>query len=213
MTSTAAHFGETKRRGITVSVNETKTDGGIKVARFIAACIREKQKNGQRFVLGLATGSSPIGVYQELVRLHKEEGLSFANVASYNLDEYYPMEATHKESYHRFMSENLFSHIDIDQTDVHIPDGTLDRDDVDAHCKAYEEDLRAASVDVQLLGIGRDGHIGFNEPGSTRDTVTRKITLNEITREDAAPSFDGECPLGVYYNSGRGRNAGEWELP
>src|SRR5690606_14460322 len=136
--------------------------------------------------------SSPIGVYAELVRMHREEGLSFANVVSFNLDEYHPMERGNIQSYHYFMQQHLFDHVDIDPKNVNIPDGTVPPGEIQDHCRAYEELIRSAGgLDFQLLGIGRTGHIGFNEPGSHRNSATRDITLDHITRVDAAPAFKG----------------------
>ncbi|MBL0940186.1 MAG: glucosamine-6-phosphate deaminase [Gemmatimonadaceae bacterium] len=163
------------------------------VAGRIAALIRARAATGERVVLGLATGSTPIGVYRELIRMHREEGLSFRHVVSFNLDEYYPMQADSIHSYHRFMWENLFSHVDIDPANVHIPDGALARADVDAACQAYEAAIVAAGgIDFQLLGIGKTGHIGFNEPGSGENSRTRLVHLDSITRRDAAADFFGE---------------------
>ena len=134
-----------------------------------------------------------MGVYAELVRLHKEEGLSFKNVVSFNLDEYYPMQKNELQSYHRFMHEHLFDHIDIEPQNVHIPDGTLDIEEVHDHCLGYEKAIMdAGGIDIQILGIGRTGHIGFNEPGSGRESLTRLITLDRTTRLDAASDFFGE---------------------
>ena len=141
----------------------------------------------------IATGSTPTGVYDELVRLHKEEGLSFRNVVTFNLDEYWPMQPHELQSYHRFMREHLFDRIDIDQKHAHIPDGTCGEDDVRAMCDRYEREIKAAGgIDLQILGIGRTGHIGFNEPGSGRSSRTRLITLDRVTRKDAASDFFGE---------------------
>ncbi|MBI1304112.1 MAG: glucosamine-6-phosphate deaminase [Phycisphaera sp.] len=163
------------------------------VAREIADLIRAKAAKGERCVLGLATGSTPTGVYDELVRLHREEGLSFKNVVTFNLDEYWPMQPHELQSYHRFMREHLFDRIDIDPANTHIPDGTSSEDEVRAMCDGYERMIRAAGgVDLQLLGIGRTGHIGFNEPGSSRSSRTRLITLDRVTRKDAASDFFGE---------------------
>lgn len=163
------------------------------VAGRIAALMRERAAAGRTVVLGLATGSTPIGVYRELIRLHREEGLSFRHVVSFNLDEYYPMRKDSIHSYHRFMWENLFSHVDIDPANVHIPDGALARADVDAACRAYEDAIEAAGgIDFQLLGIGKTGHIGFNEPGSGENSRTRLVHLDSITRRDAAADFFGE---------------------
>ncbi len=163
------------------------------VARRIAELIRQKQREGSSCVLGLATGSTPVTVYAELVRLHREEGLSFQNVVTFNLDEYYPMQPDALQSYVRFMHEHLFDHIDIPPESIHIPDGTIPREQVAEYCRQYEEAIRqAGGIDLQLLGIGRTGHIGFNEPGSGRDTRTRLITLDHITIVDAASDFFGE---------------------
>jgi glucosamine-6-phosphate deaminase len=163
------------------------------VAAEIADLIRTRASEGRPCVLGLATGSTPVGVYAELVRLHQEEGLSFKHVVTFNLDEYFPMQPDELQSYVRFMWEHLFDHVDIDRQNVHIPDGTLPEDQVDEHCKKYEEAIRAVGgVDIQLLGIGRTGHIGFNEPGSGRDSRTRMITLDRVTRRDAASDFFGD---------------------
>lgn len=163
------------------------------VASQIANLIRQRGEEGKTCVLGLATGSTPVSVYNELVRLHREEGLSFKNVVTFNLDEYYPMQSNELQSYVRFMKEHLFDHIDINPANVHIPDGTLAEAEVLAFCQRYEEQIvEAGGIDVQLLGIGRTGHIGFNEPGSGRNSRTRMITLDRVTRGDAASDFFGE---------------------
>gem|GEM_PF-30707 len=159
----------------------------------IAELIRERAAEGRRAVLGLATGSTPQGVYQELVRLHRAEGLSFGNVTSFNLDEYYPMSAESPQSYRRFMHEHLFDHVDIDPAQAHVPNGAAEAGSVQAECQRYERKIReAGGIDVQVLGIGRTGHVGFNEPGSARDSRTRLITLDRVTRMDAASDFFGE---------------------
>ncbi len=164
------------------------------VAGIIAEAIRGRQKENRTLVLGLATGSSPISLYNELVRLHREEGLSFRNVITFNLDEYYPMNPGSLQSYHRFMHEYLFDRIDIPAGSVHIPDGTVARDRVYAYCAAYEQAIAdAGGIDIQILGIGRTGHIGFNEPGSSANSATRMVTLDHITRMDAASDFNGEA--------------------
>src|SRR5678815_4790235 len=163
------------------------------VAVRIAEVIRERQREGRGAVLGLATGSTPVGVYRELIRLHRDEGLSFRNVETFNLDEYYPMAPDSIHSYHRFMWENFFSQVDIAPEQVHIPRGDVPRDAVARACAAYEDAIRqAGGIDFQLLGIGKTGHIGFNEPGSDRETQTRLVTLDSITRKDAASDFFGE---------------------
>jgi len=158
------------------------------VAREIATLIR----NQGHAVLGLATGATPIPLYQELVRLHREENLSFRQVITFNLDEYLGLESTHPETYWNFMHRNFFDHIDIPAANIHLPSSRVAADDLVAHCIAYEEAIRAAGgIDYQILGIGRTGHIGFNEPGSPIDSITRRVHLDEITRQDAAPAFGG----------------------
>ncbi|NLR94497.1 MULTISPECIES: glucosamine-6-phosphate deaminase [Flammeovirga] len=170
----------------------TSADASVVIAHEIADLIRDKASKGENAVLGLATGSSPLKVYDELIRLHKEEGLSFKNVITFNLDEYYPMQPDSVHSYVRFMNENLFDHIDIQEKNIHIPDGTLAMEDVYAFCADYEAKIKqAGGLDLQILGIGRTGHIGFNEPGSTVNSRTRMVTLAAVTRIDAAPSFGG----------------------
>jgi glucosamine-6-phosphate deaminase len=163
------------------------------VAGEIAWLIRQKASRGERCVLGLATGSTPMSVYAELVRMHRQEGLSFRNVVTFNLDEYYPMRPHELQSYRRFMDEHLFSLVDIDPANTHVPDGTVPIGEVAAFCAAYEEAIRqAGGIDLQILGIGRTGHIGFNEPGSPPDSQTRMIWLDRMTRSDAAADFFGE---------------------
>src|SRR4029453_7120939 len=158
-----------------------------RVANRIATLIAEKQAAGERTVLGLATGSTPIGVYRELIRMHRHEGLTFRGVVTFNRDEYYPMSAESFHSYRRFMWENLFSQIDIDPRSVHIPPGEIAREDVDDECRRYEDAIaRAGGIDFQILGIGKTGHIGFNEPGSGAESRTRLVILDAITRRDQA---------------------------
>lgn len=176
-----------------VTVHPSSAAASAAVAAEIADLIRDRASSGRSAVLGLATGSTPCGVYEELVRLHREEGLSFANVVTFNLDEYWPMQPEELQSYHRFMQEYLFDHVDIDPTNVHVPDGTLPLERVNAYCAEYEQRIReAGGIDIQILGIGRTGHIGFNEPGSGRESRTRLITLDRVTRMDAASDFFGE---------------------
>jgi glucosamine-6-phosphate deaminase len=162
------------------------------VAREVARLIREKQDNQQYCVLGLATGSSPKGLYAELVRLHREEGLSFANVISFNLDEYYPMEYDSINSYVRFMKELLFDHVDIQVQNCHIPDGTLSKQEISEYCSDYESKIEAfGGIDLQILGIGGNGHIGFNESGSLQNSRTRLVALDYMTRVAASKDFLG----------------------
>ena len=177
---------------IPTRVFNAPADVSIAVAAEIAELIREKAQRNEMCVLGLATGATPIGVYDELVRMHREDGLSFANVVTFNLDEYYPMCPEALQSYKLFMSEYLFDLVDIDPANIHIPDGTIDEDAVHAYCQDYEESIaQAGGVDLQVLGIGRTGHIGFNEPGSSRDSITRLIALDFLTRLDASSDFFG----------------------
>ena len=164
----------------------------IVVAQEIADLIREKSKQNTHCVLGLATGSSPIKVYEELVRMHKDEELSFQNVISFNLDEYYPMQKSNVQSYDYFMREHLFNHVDILPEHINIPDGMVSDEDLYQSCVDYEMKIKSVGgIDFQLLGIGRTGHIGFNEPGSHLNSGTRNIKLDHITRVDAAPAFLG----------------------
>ena len=168
-------------------------DASLYVAHQIGDLIRQRGEEGKVCVLGLATGSTPVSVYNELVRLHQQEGLSFRNVVTFNLDEYYPMQPEALQSYVRFMREHLFDHIDIEPDNVHIPDGTQAEESVSEFCRNYEQAISdVGGIDVQLLGIGRTGHIGFNEPGSGRESRTRLITLDKVTRRDAASDFFGE---------------------
>ncbi|RNC89622.1 MAG: glucosamine-6-phosphate deaminase [Allomuricauda sp.] len=163
------------------------------VANEIAALIRKRQKEGKMAILGLATGSTPTKVYDYLVKFHQEDGLSFKNVFTFNLDEYYPMQPDSIHSYVRFMKEHLFDHIDIPKENVHIPDGTLGKDEIREYCKNYEQKIQdLGGIDIQILGIGRTGHIGFNEPGSTITSKTRLVRLDRVTKLDAASDFFGQ---------------------
>ncbi|MEM6396867.1 MAG: glucosamine-6-phosphate deaminase [Bacteroidota bacterium] len=182
-----------KQERINTRVFEDSKKGSLHVARMIANAIQANEGSDRPTVLGLATGSSPIKIYEYLIDFHQKEGLSFKNVVTFNLDEYYPMEPDARQSYVRFMWEHLFEHIDIPKNQVHIPDGTLDPDDIKAYCQNYEAKIQSlGGLDIQLLGIGRTGHVGFNEPGSSADSKTRPIRLDKITRLDAASDFYGE---------------------
>jgi glucosamine-6-phosphate deaminase len=166
--------------------------GGLakQAARQVRTLIEAKQAAGDLAVLGLPTGSTPIGVYQELIRMHREDGLDFSNVVTFNLDEYVPMEPDSLQSYHRFMRENFFDHVNVPEENIHIPRGDLPEREIDSHAAEYERLIqKAGGIDLMLLGIGRSGHIGFNEPGSTPEDRTRLIVLDEITRKDAASDF------------------------
>ncbi|HJS54453.1 MAG TPA: glucosamine-6-phosphate deaminase [Chitinophagaceae bacterium] len=164
--------------------------GSKAVAKQIADFIREKQKKKEKAVLGLATGSTPKTLYAELVRMHKEEKLSFKNVITFNLDQYYPISNDALQSYHRFMRVNLFNHIDIDPKNTHIPNGQIKKEDIKEHCRGYEKMIEdAGGIELQILGIGNNGHIGFNEPGSGVYSKTRLITLDNSTRIANAYEF------------------------
>jgi len=184
---------ETRYEKLPVTVYANPAIASITVAGRIASLIREKQAKDEKTVLGLATGVTPIAVYNELVRLHQEGGLSFKDVITFNLDEYYPMQPTAVQSYVAFMNEHLFSRVDIDPKNVHIPDGTLTEEDIPAFCLNYEKQIEdAGGLDLQILGIGRTGHIGFNEPGSAPNSGTRLVTLDDLTRTDASRDFGGK---------------------
>jgi glucosamine-6-phosphate deaminase len=188
----AGQFEETRFEKIHNAIFDDSNEASVNVAQEIATLIKEKHFKKETCVLGLATGSSPIKVYEELVRMHNEEGLSFENVITFNLDEYYPMDKDSIHSYHYFMHEHLFDHINILPENIHIPDGTVQSDEVYQYCIDYEMQIKdIGGLDFQLLGIGRTGHIGFNEPGSHLNSGTRSITLDHVTRADAAPSFLG----------------------
>ncbi|MEI6948621.1 glucosamine-6-phosphate deaminase [Paraflavisolibacter sp. H34] len=175
-----------------LEVFPSAAEASRQAAAEIAALIRERQEEGRYAVLGLATGSTPKKVYQELIALHRQEGLSFRNVIAFNLDEYYGLEREDPRSYYTFMQENLFRHTDILPQNCHIPDGSIEGAAVNEHCRQYEQKIQASGgIDLQLLGIGRNGHIGFNEPGSSLHSTTRLITLDVTTRTDAAPDFGG----------------------
>ncbi|WP_304063489.1 glucosamine-6-phosphate deaminase [Pedobacter glucosidilyticus] len=184
---------ETRFEKLPVTVFPDQHAASINVAQRIANLIKAKQQKGEKAILGLATGATPVGVYAELVRMHKEEGLSFKNVITFNLDEYYPMRPDAVQSYVTFMNEQLFNHIDIEKENIHIPDGTLPENEVADFCLNYEKKISAyGGLDLQILGIGRTGHIGFNEPGSAPNSGTRLVTLDDLTRRDASRDFGGK---------------------
>ncbi|MBC7937358.1 MAG: glucosamine-6-phosphate deaminase [Rhizobacter sp.] len=175
---------------IPVKIFPTPKEGSVFVARLIADLIKEKNAAGQKAVIGLATGSTPKSLYAELVRMHKVEGLSFKNVITFNLDQYYPMDKDALQSYHYFMRKYLFEHTDIDPDNYHVPDGMIPKDKVKDHCREYEQSIAdAGGLDIQILGIGQNGHIGFNEPGSAIYSKTRLITLDNSTRMANAYEF------------------------
>jgi len=175
---------------IPVKIFPTPQDGSVFVARLVSDFIRDKQSKKEKCVLGLATGSTPKSLYAELVRMHKEEKLSFKNVITFNLDEYFPIDNNALQSYNRFMRSTLFDHIDIHPKNIHIPNGEIKKDGIKEHCRLYEKMIKdAGGIDLQILGIGNNGHIGFNEPGSGIYSKTRLITLDNSTRIANAYEF------------------------
>ena len=178
---------------INTIIHENSQEASYYVAQEIISLVSQRQKEGKKMVLGLATGSTPIKVYDYLVQAHKEQGVSFSNVISFNLDEYFPMDAESIHSYVRFMREHLFDHLDIPAHQINIPDGQQNKESVRAYCQNYEQKIiDAGGIDIQILGIGRTGHIGFNEPGSSLKSKTRLVRLDRITRLDAASDFFGK---------------------
>ena len=170
-----------------IIIQPTAAEASVIAARIIARLVRAKPD----CVLGLATGSTPVAAYKELIRMHREDGLDFSHVTTFNLDEYVGLQAAHPASYHAFMDLQLFSHINIPRERIHIPDGMAA--DVPAECARFEAAIRAAGgIDLQLLGIGSDGHIGFNEPSSSLASRTRIKTLTERTRADNVYNFGGD---------------------
>ena len=192
MSVSLSDFDLTSHERIPTLLFNIAIEGSLYVANSIAELIESRNKESKPTVLGLATGSTPTQVYDELVRKHKKEGLSFERVITFNLDEYFPMAPDAHQSYVHFMHEYLFNHINVKPENIHIPDGTLKKDEVAAFCVEYEAKIaQVGGLDVQILGIGRTGHIGFNEPGSTIDSKTRLITLDRLTMLDAASGFFG----------------------
>ena len=171
---------------------DNKENAELLIAKEIVKLIQKNNKKNKKTVLGLATGSSPKGVYKNLIELHKKEKVSFKKVITFNLDEYYSIAKNHKESYHQFMDEKLFNHVDIDRNNIYIPKGDLDKKMIDDFCKAYEKKIKSyGGIDIQILGIGANGHIGFNEPGSNLNSITRLVKLDYQTRHDARLNFNG----------------------
>jgi len=185
-------FEETRYEKLHSVILDSSAEGSIVIANYIANLILEKQRKNEKCVLGLATGSSPLSIYKELIRMHKEDGLSFHNVITFNLDEYYPISKDSNQSYYYFMHDNLFDSIDIKPENINIPNGEIDQKNLRSHCISYEKKIKKlGGIDLQILGIGRTGHIGFNEPGSHLNSQTRTITLHHLTRFDASSSFNG----------------------
>ena len=184
----------TQLERIPTQIYNSADDACQTVADAITDLINERNAANKPTVLGLATGSTPVRLYRELIRRHQKEGLSFANVITFNLDEYYGLDGDHPESYRKFMQDQLFDHVDLKPENTNVPDGLVASEAVFQSCKAYEDAIVAAGgIDIQILGIGRTGHIGFNEPGSGPETLTRLVTLDSLTRRDAARDFLGEA--------------------
>ncbi len=176
-----------------IIVNETCEDMSRAAAKEIASVMNAKPDA----VLGMATGSTPLGVYNELVRMHREEGLDFSQVTTFNLDEYVGLPVTHTQSYHYFMRENFFQHVNIPRQNIYIPSGTTDN--YRAFCEWYEHRIeQAGGIDVQILGIGSDGHIAFNEPTSSLGSRTRIKTLAKQTIDDNARFFEDPADVPIY---------------
>ena len=182
----------TRFERIHTEIFDDKKNAEFLIAKEIKKLIEKNNKKNKTTVLGLATGSSPLGVYKNLIDFHKNEKLSFKNVVTFNLDDYYGLEKDNKQSYHHFMDENLFNHIDIKRSNINIPDGFIDKKNIDKYCKEYEKKIESlGGIDIQILGIGVNGHIGFNEPGSNLNSITRLVKLDYQTRNDARLDFNG----------------------
>ncbi len=193
LTQSVLDASSTMLERLPTSIVESESVACKRVALEIADLIRKRQAENKLVVLGLATGNTPIKIYQELVRLHKDENLSFSNVVTFNLDEYYPMSKSSVLSYYYFMHHHLFSHIDIPEEHINIPNGEVPKENISEFCKTYEDKINAyGGLDVQILGIGRTGHVGFNEPGSHMESVTRLVKLHPITIMDATREFSRE---------------------
>ena len=198
---TGLHFSGTRVLGGSTELERLRTivvaepdDIAVLVAERICEVIDRAVEERGICVLGLATGSTPLGIYRELIRRHLEGGVDFARVVTFNLDEYYPIQPDSLHSYRRFMEENFFRYVNVPPDHVHVPDGTVVRSDLAGYCEEYEKEIaEVGGIDFQILGIGRSGHIGFNEPGSSHESRTRLITLDTITRKDAASDFFGEA--------------------
>ncbi len=176
-----------------IIVKDTYEEMSKSAARVVAKTLNRKPNA----VLGLATGSTPLGLYKELVRMHKDGGLDFSQVTTFNLDEYVGLKQDHPQSYHYFMHENLFKHINIPKQNIHIPSGTTDN--YEAFCRWYEQRIvDCGGIDLQILGIGSDGHIAFNEPGSSLGSRTRIKTLAKQTIDDNARFFDSADEVPIY---------------
>ncbi len=183
---------KTRFERVHTEIFDDKKNAELLIATEIKKLIVKNNKKNKTTVLGLATGSSPLGIYKNLIDFHKNEKVSFKNVVTFNLDEYYGLKKDHKQSYHMFMNQNLFNDIDIKKDNIHIPDGTIDKKHIYKYCVEYEKKIEYyGGIDIQILGIGKNGHIGFNEPGSNLNSITRLVKLDYQTRKDARPDFNG----------------------
>ncbi len=173
-------------------VTTSAAEAAHSVATEIAELIRARRRGGRAAVLGLPTGRTPLAVYAALVELHRHSALDFSNVVTFNLDEYLGLAPQHPQTFRRYMREHLFDAVGLDPANAWIPASDVAPAQVEAHCREYESAILAAGgIDLMLLGIGRNGHIGFNEPGSARDSRTREVRLAESTREDCRAHFGG----------------------
>jgi glucosamine-6-phosphate deaminase len=171
----------------------------LAAAETIASLIQKHNRIEKATILGLATGKTPTALYHELIRKHKDNGLDLSRVITFNLDEYWPIKPDAPQSYHRFMQEHLFKYLNIMPENIHIPDGMVSEQELENYCRLYEKKIEGVGgIDIQILGIGRTGHIGFNEPGSVKDSKTRRVRLDRITRLDAAADFQGEANVPHY---------------
>jgi len=178
---------------VPVRIYETAEAASRVVAREIADLIRQRHARGRPTVLGLTTGHTPLQVYRTLARMRAEEGLDFSRVVTFNLDEYWPIDPSVRQSHHAWMRENFFDHVNVPAENIHVPSCTAAEDQLEAHCRAYEQAIRqAGGIDYHVLGISNHGHIGFNEPGAKPDSRTRRVRLDRVTRKEAAADFFGE---------------------
>jgi len=184
---------ESSREHLPVHIFDDAISMAIKIAHHIGSLIKERTSQGKFTVLGLPTGTTPLDVYKELIRMHQEEDLDFSKVITFDLAEYYPIEPDRLQSYYRFLRENLLNHINVPEDHTYGLPGNLPSSEVDRWCQSYEEKIQEfGGLDLVLLRIGRSGHIAFNEPGSSRSDRTRKVILDSITRKDASAQFFGD---------------------
>ena len=173
-------------------VFENPDSASAQVASEMAGLIRERAALGRTAVLGLASGKSPLPLYDELIYLHREEGLSFNNVITFSLDEYFGLRSDHPASFRSFMQRKFFDHVDLRPANIHFLSGRLAAKKIPDHCADYEQKISdVGGIDFQILALGRNGHLGLNQPGTAIDSRTRRVQLDKMTRRDAAPAFGG----------------------